>query len=540
MTEPQVSRRSFINLVGRAGGASAAYSTMVAMGLMRVPEAYAGPPQIAQRAGGASARVVIIGAGLAGMLAAWELSKAGFQVRVLEAQGRAGGRLWTLRGGDTITEDGSSQRVTWDREPGLYFNAGAARLPHHHEAILGYCREFGVPLNVIMNDNRNAYLHDTAAFGGRPQRARQVINDARGQVAELAAKAVSQRLLDRQVTEDDLARLRDFLRAFGDLDREARYRGSSRAGYAEPPGGPRPGRIREPLDLLEIAKAESWRWNMFFGESYEQAATMMEPVGGMDAIPRAFYQRVQRFVTLNAQVTKLERVGAGARVTWRDRASGRVQSVPADYVIVTVPLPALRTLDSDFSPSVKRAIEDGSKVYIPAVKVAFQSDRRWWEEDHRIFGGISWTNRSSTQLWYPTGGIHGRKGIVVGAYIWTTDIGNRFAGMSPAQRAAATIEDCKQIHPDFDRLVARPASVAWSKIPFIGGAWAEWDDDEPARRNVYPVLLEPDGPYWFAGEHMSHINGWQEGAIRATQHVLNRIADRVRLAPRTQPAARRA
>src|SRR6188508_3046013 len=96
-------RRSFLNAVGRAGGAAAVYETMVAMGMIRVPEAFAGPPQI-----GCPPRqesVAILGAGIAGLTAAYELSKAGYEVRIIEAKARPGGRSYTVRKGDTITEN---------------------------------------------------------------------------------------------------------------------------------------------------------------------------------------------------------------------------------------------------------------------------------------------------------------------------------------------------------------------------------------------------------------------------------------------------
>ncbi|HYU14731.1 MAG TPA: FAD-dependent oxidoreductase, partial [Candidatus Acidoferrum sp.] len=208
-----VTRRVFVNLVGRAAGAGAVYATLNGMGLLRVPAAHAGPPALPARSG-RGVRVVILGAGIAGMVAAYELRKAGYRCTILEALARPGGRVWTVRGGDSIAETRATQRVVWDRKPHLYFNAGAARIPHHHEALLSYCRELKVPLEVMVNDNRGALLHDDAAFGGQPQLARRVISDARGFVAELAARSVEVGALDRALTAEDLVRLRDFLKSF--------------------------------------------------------------------------------------------------------------------------------------------------------------------------------------------------------------------------------------------------------------------------------------------------------------------------------------
>ena len=187
-----LSRRDLIHLVGKAGGIAAAYRTMAAMGLLSIPAAYAGPPELPP---GKRQRIVIIGAGIAGMVLAYELRKAGYAPQILEARARPGGRNWSLRGGDAIEENSSTQHVRWDRAPHLYFNPGPARLPYHHQGILSYCRELDVPLEVMSNDNRGALLQSDAAFDGKPQRNRQVVEDIRGYVAELAAKAIDQNAL---------------------------------------------------------------------------------------------------------------------------------------------------------------------------------------------------------------------------------------------------------------------------------------------------------------------------------------------------------
>ena len=68
-------------------------------------------------------------------------------------------------------------------------------------------------------------------------------------------------------------------------------------------------------------------------------------------------------------------------------------------------------------------------------------------------------------------------------------------------------------------------SVAWKKIPHSLGAWADWSPE--ARRANYTSLLAGDGPFLFAGEHLSYVNGWQEGAVRSAHHALRQIAVRM-------------
>jgi monoamine oxidase len=520
---PGLTRRGFINLAGSAGGLPAVYSTMVAMGLLPVPAAYAGPPLLPPAAGRGK-RVVILGAGIAGMTAAHELVKAGFECVVLEARERPGGRCWTLRGGDRVEESDSVQTVRWNRAGDLYFNPGPARLPQHHTAILGYCKELGVPLQPIINDNRNALLHDPATFDGKPVRLRQVANDLRGHIAELLAKALYQGALDQTLSTADKVSLLALVRGFGRLQPDHSYHGSARAGFAELPGaGTQWGRLNEPLALKAITSNAFWREASSFGEQFDQAATMLQPVGGMDRIATAFAKGLGGRIRFDKVVTEIRRVGeAKARIVYRDRRSKAESAIEADFVLVTLPLKVLGAIAADFSPRHKAAIATAG--YMPAVKVAFEAKRRFWEEDEQIYGGISWTTQDITQIWYPSTRLQAASGILVGAYIWTAHIGDAFARLSPAERLELALGQGEKLHPTYRADTRAGVAVAWSKIPFSEGAWCEWTPE--ARRSAYPVLLEPDGPLFLAGEHLSNLPGWQEGAVLSAQAAVKQIAER--------------
>lgn len=210
---PHTSRRQFLNLVGRAGGASAVYNTMAAMGLLPVPVAAARPEL--PPGSGSGLRIAILGAGMAGLATAYELSKAGYACTVLEARGRPGGRNWTIRAGDQVEETDSDQVCRFDTAEHMYFNAGAARIPHHHQAILGYCAELGVPLEVMVNDNRATFFQSDEAFAGKPVSSRRLIHDTRGFIAEMLAKAINKNALAEEVSAEDKERLLAFVRSFG-------------------------------------------------------------------------------------------------------------------------------------------------------------------------------------------------------------------------------------------------------------------------------------------------------------------------------------
>ncbi len=521
MMRSTLTRRGLIRTVGGGAGAAAAYATMQAMGLMAAPAAYAGTPDLAPGSGQGRS-VTVLGAGIAGLVAAYELAKAGYDVTVLEATGRAGGRNRTYRAGDRIVETDGTQLVDFDPDPDLYFNAGPARLPYHHEGILSYCREFGVELEPIVNDNRGAFFQDDAAFGGERIRNRQVVNDGRGVIAEMLTKAVNKGALDEELSALDKETFLDFVSSFGGLG-DGTFQGTSRGGYATAPGSGlnAPGDYLPRLDMGELLKSDFWGFKLHFGEGFTQAATMMEPRGGMDMIVRAFVERVGPMIERNAVVTEIRRDGEGARIVYAG-PDGAERSIASDHVIVTIPFSVLKDIDSDFAPEVKTAIAECH--YVNACKAAFQAERRFWERDDQVYGGISWVNDDITQIWYPTAGLGREKGVIVGSYIWSDAIGAAFGDMSFAERLELVLAQGAKVHPTYRDETTAGATIAWHKVPFQMGGWAEWEGE--SRAAAYPAVVAGDGPFHFAGEHMSYLTGWQEGSVLSAHDCVAAIAER--------------
>jgi len=232
-----VTRRDLLSLIGAVSGSAAMYHAMTSLGFAS-DSGYKGPIRLEGDPRGAS--VLILGAGLAGMTAALELRKAGYDVRILEFNSRAGGRNWTLRGGDSFTELGGL-RQTCAFEQGHYINPGPWRIPYHHRALLDYCKRLGVTLEPFIQLNHNAYLHAAGAFAGAPQRIRDIKTDFQGQVSELLAKATQQGRLDEAVSKEDREILMQALRSWGALDSNYGYKANLISadfrGYARPPPG---------------------------------------------------------------------------------------------------------------------------------------------------------------------------------------------------------------------------------------------------------------------------------------------------------------
>jgi monoamine oxidase len=515
----KMTKRQFLQSVGAAAGVAAVYRSMNALGLVGSTTAQAAAPDLAPGSGDGK-RVVILGAGISGLVAAYELSKAGYECTILEATNRAGGRNLTARSGDIIREEDSRQWVGFDPEGHLYANMGPARIPHHHTAILGYCKEFGVDLEVFTNDNRAAFFHNLEHFEGSPVVARQVMTDTRGYLAELLAKAVNRNALDDTLTGEDKERLLDLLRSYGDLDpADDLYMGSGRGGHQGEyvHAGLAPGEINDPLDFSQLLSSDFWEYKLHFSQFLDQNPTLLQPVGGMDAIVDAFEERLEHLIRYRSIVRAIRKTAGGVRIVYRRRRRG-MRVLEADFAICTIPAPVLRDIPNDFSPETQAAIE--SIEFSKAVKIGFQARRRFWEEDHGIYGGISWTDQDITQIWYPPYGYQRDKGIILGAYIWDDEPGLRYTAMTPAERLRAAIAEGEALHPGYAAEIEAGVSRAWPKVRFQRGGWPV-SYQPPAR------LRQPDGAIYFAGDQLSALPGWQEGAALAAHAAVQAINERV-------------
>ncbi len=275
----------------------------------------------------------------------------------------------------------------------------------------------------------------------------------------------------------------------------------------------------------ELLKSDFWGFKLHFGEGFTQAATMMEPRGGMDMIVRAFVERVGPMIIRNAVVTEIRRDGDGARIVYTD-AGGAERTVASDHVIVTIPFSVLKDIDSDFAAPVKSAIAECH--YVNACKAAFQAERRFWERDDQVYGGISWVNDDITQIWYPTAGLGRQKGVIVGSYIWSDAIGAAFGDMTFAERIEMVLAQGSKVHPTYRDETTAGVTIAWHKIPFQMGGWAEWEGE--TRAAAYPAVVAGDGPFHFAGEHMSYLTGWQEGSVLSAHDCVAAIGERTKAA----------
>lgn len=516
-----ISRRLFLHRVGAVGGYGAAFAALQTLGL--AGEAAAAETAAAPTGKGKS--VVILGAGIAGLTNAYELERAGFKVTVLEARDRVGGRNWTVRNGTKVEMVGEETQ-TASFGDGIYMNAGPARIPSHHEGLLSYCRKLGVPLEVEINSSRSAYFWDAASNGGKPFRMRQGVNDTRGHISELLAKAIKKGSLDQELSLEDREKLLPFLKFYGDLDANMAFKGTERSGLTQEPGAAVQFAEWGPPVPLKDLMGNPQLGSILFEDNINMQATMFQPVGGMDQIPMGFERAIRSPIVKNAVVTQIRMSERGVKVAYKDRASGAASTVEADYAIITLPLALLAKIDNNFGKEVKAAIASVPNDF--SNKIGFEAPRFW--EKEQIYGGISFVGGDTNLIWYPSNGLHTERGMLLGCY----GSGRRaegFAKLPLAQQIAVARGVVDKVHPGHGADLSKPVVVNWSKIPFNMGPWPRWDEKGGQEGHFdsaeYRLLNEPHGRVYFSGAHLSQTPGWQEGAIFSAQRTIAHLTKRV-------------
>jgi monoamine oxidase len=514
-----LSRRDFLMKVGRAGGYGAAFTMMQSLGLL--PMTPSAAATVALPAGsGKGTSVVVLGAGIAGLASAYELGKLGYHCTLLEARERVGGRNWSVRNGTKVEfNNGFTQNCVFGE--GLYQNIGPARLPSVHKTMLGYAKELGVPLEVEVNSTRSAFLQSDAINGGKSVPNRRVEYDTRGHVSELLAKSINRGALDQELTKDDKEQMITFLKTYGDLSPDLFYKGSRRAGYKSNPGaGDAMGIHTDPLDMRALLSANLWA-QMMEEDEIDWQATMFQPVGGMDQIPMGFKKKLGSVIRSRAEVVQIRQSETGVKVVYRDLASGKNETVSADYCICALPLTILKKMDTDFSPEMKAAIDGCS--YDSAYKIAWES-RRFWEQESNIYGGLSFLHQTVETIWYPSASMFSENGIILGGYGME---GDSAFGRLPTVEAKldASRHAIDLLHPGCGHELKNPIYMSWGQIPYNLGSWIS--GAEVAGPPGYEVWTQPQGRIYLAGDHTSHIVGWQEGAALSAHRAVNMIGTRL-------------
>ncbi len=437
-------------------------------------------------------KVIIVGAGLAGLSAGYELKRAGHTPIILEAQQRVGGRVYTLR--DPFTE-------------GLYAEVGAMRIPRAHTLTMEYVEKFGLKTNDFTMDNPNAYYY----MGGNKVRASEananpsllgfdVSENEKGKTAgQLYMKAI-QPLIDNLEKNGDSA----WDEIIAQYDQYSTREFLEVNGWSE-------GMI-EMFGLLANQESvmNSSFLELFREDSGNYYTNMVEIQGGTDRLPHAFLPELKDNIRFGAKMIAMDQSPDDVTIHYQTAAGKFAET--GDYAIITVPFPVLRHVEvlKPFTRAKQRAIRQ--LHYDASAKILFQCKRRFWEEDDGIFGGGTLTDLPIRNLYYPDHGRETGRGIILASYTWSEDA-QRWGSLKPEDRITQALDDVAEIHPQITKEFEVGTSWMWHDDEFAGGAFALFDPGQQTL--LHEEIVKPDGRIHFAGEHTSLQHAWIQGAFES-------------------------
>jgi monoamine oxidase len=437
------------------------------------------------------------------------------------------------RHGDKVTEiwpDGPRTQ-TCEFDGDLYLNLGAGRIPSVHQRVLQYCHKYDVPLEPYIHTSTSNLFQTDRAWLGAPKQNRRIANDTRGYIAQDLARAVRKGQIDGldALERDAFERL---LVVFGRLDAtDLGYRGSTRSGLVRPPTVDQAEEAVGPLALTDLLASDFWANNFYQDSDLHWQTTSFQPVGGMDNIWRISARALPPgTIVFGAPVTGIRLDGDGVVVDWSLGGSGR--SKRFDYCLSNIPVSVLKKQVAlrDFTPGFMTAVENAP--FAASCKVGWQANRRFWESrENQIYGGISWINDDITQIWYPSNDYFSPtdQGTLTGAYC-SYEKADRLGARSFADRLRAARTAGAKLHPEFEDDSVIPEdkgiSIAWQKVQYQFGAWADWHPDNVRHGEWYQTLISPqgDGHFFVLGDQVSTLPGWQEGALMSAEWVLDSLA----------------
>ena len=441
--------------------------------------------QTAPKPDGPRRRIVILGAGMAGLAAGLELVQAGHDVIILEAQMRPGGRVHTLRA---------------PFSDGLHAEAGAGRIPSTHHLTLSYVERYKLQLDPFFpQSGAGVFLwrgaRQMTPFGGAPDVSRLAVDFSP------ADRAAGFDGLAHKYFGDLLARIEGLPQDAWPLQSLAPLGEISMADYLRAKGAT-PDVIAALCTGFEGDSALD-----FVHDAVSHAAPMLWKIrGGNDRLPRAMAEDLSGVVHYGARVVRIAQDGQGVSITFS--TAGALHTVRADRAICTLPYTVLRDIDVTpaWTPAKGYAIRN---LYMgPVARVFVQTDSRFWEADGR--NGFA-TVDQPMEIWSPTFKEPGRRGIIM-SYIYE-DLAVRYSGMSEDEQVRRSLALFEQIHPGLRDHVEGATTWSWLNHPWSKGAYAVIRPQD--YKTVLPHVATTEGRIHFAGEHTSPWTGWIQGALHS-------------------------
>jgi monoamine oxidase len=449
---------------------------------------------------GTSKKVIVLGAGLAGLSAGYELTQAGHDVTILEARARSGGRVYTLR------------KPFAD---GLYAESGATRIPENHEWTMRYVKLFDLTLDEFRPiDLRDVnYVHGKRIVAGHGDDIDWPV-ELTVEEKEMGLTGMRQKYITPVVKEMGDVSASDWLppdtmKKYDKLTwiEFLRKQGASAGAVELLTMGHSAGLYKDisALQMLRVSAEGRKRRQMY------------KIRGGNDLLPQAFAERLKEKIHYNSPVVKIEQDRQGVQAIFLD--SGKQQVIAGDYIVCTMPYSILKNIGvaPKFSSEKRRAIEQ--LWYTSIARISIQTKTRFWQDEE--LSGFAHTDLPIMEAWNLSYNMPGTRGMLA-AYS-SGEPARQIMSMKENKRITFTLEQMEKMFPQIREQFEVGASVCWDEEEWSRGAWA-WLKPEQTE-TILPYISSPEGRIHFAGDHTSPWSSWMQGALQSGNRAATEVND---------------
>ncbi len=480
-SDKKLTRRSFLKK-------TAATTSLVAFSPLTISSIY--------KSSSDDKRIIVVGAGLAGLSCAYELDQAGFNVILIEARSRPGGRVRTYR--DPFADN-------------LYAEMGAEYVDSTDNLVKQYCNKFGLKVlpakqydGVYIRGRRLSMKGiqsgtDSLPFEGIQKgklfgQEVQYIQKWIDLVKQKGANSPEVLALDNMSVEEVLKKggaPKDIIDLYT-------YTNATEATSV-------PSKMSALYMVLANSRTSAFSENTVEGRIF----------GGNDQLPKEFAKKLGTRIKYNRSLRSL--VFSSNKITANVIEDGQCASIKGIKCVLAIPASILRTIkiDPGFTAEKTNCIQ--KQQYGHVMKVAMQYRRRFWDDNNSI-GQRVFTDTRLRRIYHFSINQPGPRGILL--TFTSGEDAKKLGRLNEDRRMKAAQDTCKDIWPEAPQYWENGITKYWNEDPFVK---ASYSLSGVGQKGYREILAKPEGPVFFAGEHTAihraSMNGAIESGLRVTEEL---------------------